>query len=116
VAPGLDDWQRRLEVLTLGRFPCTACGARVEPSDRYAYSSAPGRAAALCPACREQRQRERSRATSQAHRDRTREAKQPCACAYCGAAFTPQRSTARYCSTRCRVGASRNGDGAGRPS
>ena len=28
-------------------------------------------------------------------------------CDHCGATFTPERSTARYCSTRCRVAAHR---------
>jgi hypothetical protein len=28
-------------------------------------------------------------------------------CAWCGVAFRPQRNTARYCSTRCRVAAHR---------
>jgi hypothetical protein len=31
----------------------------------------------------------------------------PIACVHCGAVFTPKRSTARYCSTRCRVAAHR---------
>ena len=31
----------------------------------------------------------------------------PIACGQCGAVFTPKRSTARYCSTRCRVAAHR---------
>ena len=28
-------------------------------------------------------------------------------CSHCGATFTPKRSTARFCSTRCRVAAHR---------
>jgi len=30
------------------------------------------------------------------------------ACQHCGATFTPKRSTARFCSTRCRVAAHRS--------
>ena len=32
---------------------------------------------------------------------------EPIACDHCAAVFTPKRSTARYCSTRCRVAAHR---------
>ena len=37
----------------------------------------------------------------------TGKASQPIACVHCAAVFTPKRSTARYCSTRCRVAAHR---------
>jgi hypothetical protein len=36
-----------------------------------------------------------------------REPKRPIKCAECGERFTPIRSTARFCSTRCRMAAHR---------
>lgn len=41
------------------------------------------------------------------HRERHRVEKQPIACAHCGESFLPQRSTATFCSTKCRVAANR---------
>ena len=42
-------------------------------------------------------------------RARVREPKKPIKCAECGERFTPKRSTARFCSARCRVAAHRAG-------
>lgn len=41
------------------------------------------------------------------HRASSRHDPQPVACSHCGASFTPKRSTARFCSTACRVAAHR---------
>ncbi|MBC1261542.1 hypothetical protein FQK07_09720 [Synechococcus sp. BSF8S] len=41
------------------------------------------------------------------HRAKHRQEKQPITCEHCGTSFTPKRSTAQFCSTRCRVAASR---------
>jgi predicted RNA-binding Zn-ribbon protein involved in translation (DUF1610 family) len=58
----------------------------------------------VCGYCHERRQtRERVRR----YRDRHRQPKEPVACQHCGAAFTPARSTARFCSPKCRVAAHR---------
>jgi hypothetical protein len=41
------------------------------------------------------------------YRERHRQEKVPIACATCGSSFTPQRSTACFCSAKCRVAAHR---------
>lgn len=58
----------------------------------------------LCPTCRHEcRQR-----TFQAARDKKRVEHQSKQCERCGEAFQPMRSTAKFCSTKCRVYASRH--------
>ena len=56
---------------------------------------------------RSQRRRERNAEWMRQHRAQSQQPHQISSCAHCGATFTPKRSTARYCSTRCRVAAHR---------
>ncbi len=59
---------------------------------------------ASCVVCRDARL---NRERVARHRARHFRPKQPVACAHCGTSFTPQRSTAKYCSSACRVAACR---------
>ena len=106
---GEEDWQRRTDVLVHGWFRCTGCSQRVTlaPEAKELLLRSSGRAPALCEACRLQRQRERSRRTSQEYRERNREPIRQRICGCCHQPFTPQSSTAQFCSTRCRVAAHR---------
>jgi hypothetical protein len=89
----------RLEAL-----PCDCC-AQLAWVDRFA--SIDWRMRRRCSPCWSVQQRERSRQDSKAYRDRHRQEKTPQPCAHCGEAFTPKRSTAKFCSAKCRVYASR---------
>jgi uncharacterized CHY-type Zn-finger protein len=81
---------------------CDSC-ATVYTRDYRGHSSV---AVHRCRSC------DRARLTArQKHRRdsaRHRELSQHTACANCGAGIVPQRVTRRYCSTRCRVAASRS--------
>jgi hypothetical protein len=56
--------------------------------------------------CRQQHRRQQNTATVQRLRQRRRDSIWQ-DCAHCSAEFTPKRSTARFCSTACRVAAHR---------
>lgn len=57
-----------------------------------------------CASCRAKKfNRERAAR----HRDRNRSQPAAVPCSHCGESFTPKRSTAAFCSTRCRVAAHR---------
>jgi hypothetical protein len=58
--------------------------------------------------CRDCRQRRLLRDRVRRHRERTKQPLQQVACQHCSNTFTPQRSTARFCSTACRVAHHRN--------
>ena len=57
--------------------------------------------------CAECRKREQNRRRVAAFRERNRTGKSLIACEHCGELFMPQRSTAKFCSAKCRVAASR---------
>ena len=60
-----------------------------------------------CSDCVANNVRAASRKSSAAYRERNRKPKEPIACAHCGQEFTPKRSTAQFCSVKCRVSANR---------
>jgi hypothetical protein len=87
---------------------CAGCGVKVRLS---IY--------APCRYCRECAARRKAEANRRAQRRRRYWEKRvrhkaaglvegTLACAHCGKRFRPQRSSARYCSTRCRVAAHRH--------
>jgi hypothetical protein len=92
---------------------CSDCGEEELMLPRAKY----------CKECRERRAAESNRTNQRRRRKRETNRRQlaaghlrrtgyflmrlPIACAGCGQAFTPKRSTGRYCSTRCRVAAHR---------
>lgn len=90
-------------VMGYARTCCKNCNTTITAPD-WGFT---GRLPSYCGACRELVNRELSRTTSQTYRDRKRQPKQPQPCAHCGETFLPQRSTAQFCSTRCRVAAHR---------
>jgi hypothetical protein len=53
------------------------------------------------------KRRERNAEWMRRQRAEQRKENQPVACIHCGSEFTPKRSTAQFCSTRCRVAAHR---------
>ena len=67
-----------------------------------------GKSRAVCCSddCRNQHRRQQNTATVQRLRQRRRDSIWQ-DCAHCSAEFTPKRSTARFCSTACRVAAHR---------
>ena len=93
--------------------PCPVCGqvAPLRPASR------------MCLACYAQRQAEANRVYQRKRRRREKARRRIAAgivkatgpltlriraeCAHCGAGFVPQRSSALYCSPRCRVAAHR---------
>ena len=56
-----------------------------------------------CNPCKAERTKTLQRAAEARFRAKKATPKQPVACAHCNTPFTPQRSTARFCSTTCRV-------------
>jgi hypothetical protein len=67
-----------------------------------------GKSRAVCcsDGCRKQHRRQKNTATVQRLRERRRDDRWQ-NCAQCSTEFTPKRSTARFCSTACRVAAHR---------
>jgi hypothetical protein len=59
-----------------------------------------------CQICAAERLREQRRQAEQRRRERQRQPAETL-CLHCGAAFHRQRTTARFCSARCRVAAHR---------
>jgi len=62
--------------------------------------------------CNECRKAEQNRNRVAAFRQRNKKPKVQIQCEHCGQAFNPQRSTAKFCSTKCRVAAKRAKDNA----
>ena len=105
-------------VLMYDRFRCDGCGAEtrefISPSPS-SFAPAPlwihrrySRLHFCCQECAgafEDTRRERHNARRR--QKRAEAAREPLACENCGEPFTPRRSDARYCSTRCRVAAHR---------
>jgi hypothetical protein len=85
----LNGWRRNPHATCFNRKTCRACEREfLGRSDEW---SAPFYCSVGCKA--------------EVRRPESREPKKPIKCAECGERFTPQRSTARYCSARCRVAA-----------
>jgi hypothetical protein len=82
----------RRDVSDYRQRPCAYCGRPVYHSDLYLIP----RVSACSPLCQE-RGRNR-RAYVKRHGDH-----KPTQCAACHETFTPTRSDAKFCSTRCRV-------------
>lgn len=63
----------------------------------------------VCRNCRLDHQRAMDRLAARRRRRRSGEVvdRSEASCAHCGNPFTPKRSTATFCSTKCRVGAHR---------
>jgi hypothetical protein len=74
---------------------CAECGAE------YAIPAGRDQRVQRCRRCDRKHLSQKQRQRRQSSRQRSQ------SCARCGEAFTPQRATARYCSTRCRVAAHR---------
>jgi hypothetical protein len=90
----LDGWRGNPHAISFSRKTCRACER--EFLGRGDEWSAPFYCSVGCKA-EVQRQR----------RAEARKPKKPIRCAQCNERFTPRRSTARYCSARCRVAAHR---------
>jgi hypothetical protein len=92
----LDGWRGNPYAISFNRKACRTCeGQFLGCGDEWA-------APFYCSVgCKTKARRQR--------RAEAREPKKPVKCAECGERFTPQRSTARYCSPRCRVAAHRAG-------
>lgn len=64
-----------------------------------------------CQRCLREWKRESNRKSAKSYREsnkhKTAVVHQPIACTVCGALFTPKRSTAKFCSGKCRVAAHR---------
>lgn len=87
------------------RSTCPHCGqeaAGLSPKHRSLIQR-------CCRVCRLEHERAMARLAARRRRRAKGEVTTPStmACAHCGATFTPKRSTAQFCSTRCRVAAHR---------
>jgi hypothetical protein len=93
------DGTRYDQIHTLTKHDCPLCGATVA-------GLIAGR---TCAACNIERTLERNRANARSWRQRKGLIKRPDEqqCPHCLETFTPKRSTAQFCSTRCRVAAHR---------
>ena len=60
-----------------------------------------------CTDCVAANERKASAKSSADYRTRNRQPKQPVTCSHCGKSFMPQRSTATFCTAKCRVAAHR---------
>jgi hypothetical protein len=96
----------RESCIEMGRNPDTA-------RMRQRLAAATSRAS-RCDHCAAHQQQEQKQAALEKRKQQRREAAahRLTTCEHCGASFTPQRSTARFCSTRCRTAAHRAGPGA----
>jgi hypothetical protein len=61
----------------------------------------------LCRECEKEVRRRRQQERRQAQRAAREAARERVPCKHCGETFLPERSTARYCSVKCRVRAHR---------
>ena len=78
-------------------------GAATGPNAR----SYPPKRAARCNECRAVHEAKLKAERGRRYRAKRATPKPAVTCPHCGEAFTPQRSTAVYCSGKCRVAASR---------
>ena len=103
---GIQAWIAQRRYYKVRRIICASCGKKEER----------GNATELCSACALERRRQRRRAAQQERRglQSGRYIRQTQGifrvlvpkrqrCVHCGREFLPERSTARFCSTRCRV-------------
>jgi hypothetical protein len=101
--PGLSEpgWQ---EDNRLAQCHCKGCG---ELMLRNRHSSS--WKADLCSRCQRELKRQESRQSAKAYRERNQKPviHDPKPCAHCGEHFTPQRTTAKFCSSVCRVASHR---------
>lgn len=100
--PGLSEpgWRAR----ELWIAPCTTCRAEMlrEPFRRSWKAD-------HCQQCLKARKRDENRVSARRYRERNGLVKHPLLqkCGLCGESFFPQRSTATFCSGKCRVAAHR---------
>ena len=86
---------------------CNHCGAEMlrDPKSKSWRAD-------YCNHCQKKHKRFENRQAAKAYRQRNRHktivVHEPIACSHCGERFNPQRSTAKYCSTNCRVAAHRS--------
>ena len=81
-------------------LPCSQCGQKHARQQKIVGEM-------KCTDCVANNVRAASRKSSADYRERNRKPKEPIACAHCGQEFTPKRSTAQFCSVKCRVSANR---------
>jgi hypothetical protein len=103
---------------------CAMFGVRERTCQRCRQKKRMAAGVRICLACKEQQQAEANRANQRRRRRRERAKRRieagflkrtgplflvdnHATCAHCGANFEAKRTTARYCSTRCRVAAHR---------
>ena len=103
--PGSEEWRKEPEWLstTYRQESCSTC-------DELMLKSLSAGGDRLCRQCQREERRAAERKASMAYRIRHGLKKTPesTQCAECGATFSPKRSTAKYCSSYCRVRAHRN--------
>ena len=90
---------------------CPACGRNFISGTRQTTAiGTPGRhqwkQQSHCSDCLPEYLRRQKNTRQKRYRDRHR-AERQAICQHCSATFTPQRSTAKFCSTACRVAAHR---------
>ena len=89
-----------LSWLKLGVLPCSNCNQHSYFDSRAALD---GRVSRRCHSCSQMSKKENARVSSAVYRAKHRVDKEPQPCAHCGELFTPKRSTAKFCSSSCRV-------------
>jgi hypothetical protein len=97
--------------------PCSCCGqataTRLRITDRNGIvlsQNSSTETALGRTTCNDCQKRAKTRDRVAAYRQRNpKPPVEPVACRHCGASFTPQRKTAQFCSTACRVAAHRKG-------
>ena len=94
------------------RTTCPHCGRDAANLDEYASPLQ-----RVCRNCRLDHKRALDRLAAKRRRRRSGEVvdRAEATCAHCGETFTPKRSTAQFCSTRCRVAAHRASAAADQP-
>ena len=86
--------------ISWGMVPCSQCGQKHARQWKIGGEM-------KCSDCVANNIRSASRKSSANYRQRNRKTKEPIACGHCGQQFTPKRSTALFCSAKCRVSANR---------
>jgi len=90
----------RTKVFELTARPCKCCGLDM-------LRMGTGRGPVICKPCKLFHKRATWAAGKRKARAALRVERSEVSCKHCGASFIPQRSTAQFCSTRCRVAAHR---------
>ncbi len=93
-----------LDWLDLIELPCSSCGTPAYCASGAKYD---GRMSRRCQTCDTAIRRANARRHSADYRQAHRQERQPQPCAHCGEEFTAKRSTATFCSTKCRVASHR---------